>query len=308
MPLALIYLDTSIWNILAEQTPDEDSLCDHLSKRGAQMTLGLNAYYELLRTFYGTKPDKMRRGQRLFTCVRRFLRRGVRLLKTWEQLLIEEAEMAPETRSSIDPFESGEFEKAMTVGAAELSFGRLDSRLEGMVSRRDAVNSKVIEAASAEVKSQPELLSDLKEIESDDVSAFLTKASTEESGRRLLARHLRDLFVDFKRTAPKNCEQLACSLLKSEVNRTAHALVRVDMYYHWRAAKKPRFSLRNCLANDAYHVVNASYCRGFVTEDRDGQADAAKQAIPGLKPLIYRDRKVPFSGWLLKTVADGLVD
>src|ERR1700737_3915929 len=104
MTKRLIYFDTSIWNVFAEQARDAASTSSALSKRSVEVTLGLNAYFEMLKSFYGKRPDALSRGRKLFTCVYQCLVSGVRIVKTWEELLIQESRKTLDVAVSTDPF------------------------------------------------------------------------------------------------------------------------------------------------------------------------------------------------------------
>jgi len=79
MPVGLIYLDTTIWNVLSEQNPRASKVCQSLAERSLGIVLGLNAYFEMLRSFYGKRPDA---GKRLFQPLhsRRFISCSERIL------------------------------------------------------------------------------------------------------------------------------------------------------------------------------------------------------------------------------------
>jgi len=145
------------------------------------------------------------------------------------------------------------------------------------------------------------MVSDFQSVDPANLSQFLDKESRDITGRRLLAKYLSDIFPTFNMELPFAPEEFAVRLLKSTSNRVAHAIVRSDIYQNWRAARGE--TVRRCVPDDSYHVVNASYCDVFVTEDRDGQGDAAKCAIPGITVLICGNRAVPVAEWLLESLS-----
>jgi hypothetical protein len=74
--------------------------------------------------------------------------------------------------------------------------------------------------------------------------------------------------------------------------------VRSDLYLNWRCAR--RGSVRRDLPDDTYHAVNACYCEGFVTTERD-QAEHADYTNPGVAALVYLGDQ-PLLTWLLQAI------
>jgi len=77
MTTRLIYLDTTIWNVLSEQAPEGERARQLCSKLDVHFTLGLNAYFEMLKSFFGKRSNALARGKQLFTCLRSYLESGV---------------------------------------------------------------------------------------------------------------------------------------------------------------------------------------------------------------------------------------
>jgi hypothetical protein len=295
----LIYLDTTIWNILAHQSPDEEKLCSDVSCANAQITLGLAAFYELMRTYFGTKLDAHDRGRRLFTCLRKFLAQRVPLLKTWEQLLVEEAENAPESIYAISPIENEQrFVTTIKTATKEMSSGSLRPEAEKIVNERKAINRAVGDAAAINTLEQVGFTEWLRSIQADQFGSYLDRESVDEKGQELLAKYLPTVFKQFGKNLRLPPKQMASALLSDFQNRTAHALVRGDIYRSWEFARRDGVNFRPCVPDDSYHVANASCCHFFVTEDRDGQADVARYAVPNIQALLYRREQARFSEWL----------
>jgi hypothetical protein len=300
----LIYLDTNIWNVLAQQASDEEKLCRDLTLADAQITLGLNAFYEMMRTFYGTRSDAYDRGKRLFTCLRKFLAQRVPLLKTWEEMLTEEAENVSASAYSISPIEQDRnFISTIRMATKEMSSGYLRPELEQIVKKRQAVNEAVGQQAATNARSQPEMNAWLKSVQADQIMAFLDRESVGEMGRELLSKYSKTVLEQFKKKSLLRPLELASALLSSARNKTSHAVVRNDMYRGWDFANRSQSNFRSCIPDDSYHVANAGYCQFFVTEDRDGQAEAARHAVSNIRVLLYEREKANIAEWLPQTIS-----
>ncbi len=298
MTKRLIYFDTSIWNVLAEQTLDAASACKSFSEWGVEITLGLNAYFEMLKSFYGKRPDALSRGRKLFACVDQYLGSGVRFVKTWEELLIQESKKTLGIAASADLFCEEGWQGRLRSAARELASGNTYPGTRELVFKRDAEGGAVRNLASQNISRQPDMMSDLRSVNRANLGKFLDEQIQGSSGRQLLAKYLSQIFPMFNQELPTAADELAARLLESRSNRVAHAIVRSDIYQNWRAARKEFGAVRQSVPDDSYHVVNASYCDVFITEDRDGQADAASHALVDVTALVYRDRQVPLLNWL----------
>ena len=302
----LIYLDTTIWNILSIQAPEASGVHTLSDKLNVRLTLGLNAFFELLKSFYGKRPDALARGRRLFACLRAYLRNGVSVLRTWEELLVDEAARASGRLMYINLFSDEEWHRKVERGADLHLRGQLPRGLRELIQRRESVSQKVRSSATESISGQPQMLEDLQGISPQDIAAFLDSAGVGAAGQNLLQKYLTQVFELLSQPMPLTGRQLAQTLLSSASNRVAHAVVRSDIYQNWRAARSKLSPtaegvlIAKCVPDDSYHVVNACYCDVFVTEDRDGQAIAAQYVAPGLKVLVYRDRNEPILDWLVR--------
>ena len=301
----LVYLDTTIWNILSTQAPEACGVRALSDKLNVRLTLGLNAFFEMLKSFYGKRPDALARGRRLFACVGAYLQNGVSVLRTWEELLVDEAARASGRLTYINLFSDEEWHRKVEQGADLHSRGQLPRGLRELIQRRDSVSQTVRSSATESITAQPQMLEDLQGIGPQDIAAFLDSASVGTTGQNLLQKYLAQVFELLSQPMPLTGPQLAQTLLSFASNRVAHAVVRSDIYQNWRAARSKLSSttesvlIAKCIPDDSYHVVNAAYCDVFVTEDRDGQAIAAQYVAPELKVLVYRDRNEPFLEWLV---------
>src|SRR6266436_5526110 len=189
MATRLIYLDTTIWNVLSEQAPRGErarQLCESLD---VHMTLGLNAYFEMLKAFFGKRSDAAARGKRLFTCLRNYLENAVALLKTWEELLVEETRRSSSEVVEMPLFSDATWRRYFVQGAQELAKGQMRSELRQLVEKRDGQSQERRSMAEKLMQSQPEMLQDLQMVDPTEIEAFLAAASLDGSGQHLLAKH-----------------------------------------------------------------------------------------------------------------------
>jgi hypothetical protein len=298
--MRLIYVDTSVWNIIANEDLEVSAACRSLERKDWQLVLGLNAYFEMLKSFFGKRRD---RGSRLFMKLHQFLSAGTPLIRTWEELLVQESLDALRKTSRIDLFCEDSFRSQIAAQSERLASGDLRSGTKELILRRDLQSASVRDSATLSITSQPEMLADLRSIKQRDLTAFLDDRSTGPQGSSLLAKYLTDIFPMFGLPAQTAPRDLAAHLLASKSNRVAHSMARSDIYQCWRAAQKEIPGVRRCVPDDSYHVVNASYCDMFITEDRDGQADAAQYALLGCEVVLAENRETPFFEWL-----DGVLD
>jgi hypothetical protein len=297
MTKRMIYFDTTIWNVLSEQNPAAAGVCQGLAERDLEIALGWNAYFEMLRSFCGTRPDA---GKRLFACLQQFLSSGVRIIRTWEELLIQEAKNVLANAASVDLFCNANWHSQLLLAARDLSSGSLHAGTRELIVKRQGQTEGVRNSAAQHIFNQPDMVSDFQSIDLANLSQFLDRESRGISGRHLLAKYLSEISPTFNMELPSAPEELAERLLESTSNRVAHAIVRSGIYQNWRAARGK--TARRCVPDDSYHVVNASYCAVFVTEDRDGQGDDAQYAIPGITVLIYGNRAIPVAEWLQESL------
>ena len=294
----LIYFDTSIWNILAQQRSIAVPGCRSLAERGIRVTLGLNAYFEMLKSFYGKRPDAESRGRNLFACVYECLISGVHVAKTWEEVLIEEAKNTQDGARPVDTFCDEEWQTRLTSAARDLAGGKTHDGTRELMQKRDLRSEEVRNFASQSISTQPELVRDLLAIEPAALSKFLDEQVGGHKGHHLVAEYLSQIFPMFNEPLPQAADELATKLLESRSNRVAHAIVRCDIYQNWKAARRNSNTARESVPDDPYHVVNAAYCNQFITADQDGQADAAAHTLYGVRSSVYRGRHVPFFDWL----------
>lgn len=89
--------------------------------------------------------------------------------------------------------------------------------------------------------------------------------------------------------------EVAAALLRNPKYRVAHAMASADIYITWKALHSG--SLSRGIMFDCFHLVNASYCDGYITKDRP-QAEYAPIVLRSTEVQLY-DGGSPISEWLL---------
>jgi hypothetical protein len=113
------------------------------------------------------------------------------------------------------------------------------------------------------------------------------------TGTALLIRQLTTLYSGTLDTA--TAERLAAPLLANAAFRIARADVCATLYSNWRSAT--RDSIRKDLVPDLYHVLNASYCSVYATEEA-GQVEYAALLLPDTTQVAIYDGATPVDHWL----------
>ena len=92
----------------------------------------------------------------------------------------------------------------------------------------------------------------------------------------------------------KAVEQAKC-LLNVPAKRFARGVVRADLYYNWRCAK--RDSVPKDLIDDMYHVLNAVYCDVYATAEK-GQAEYAHLLLTSNTKVAVYTGAMPVDQWI----------
>lgn len=133
---------------------------------------------------------------------------------------------------------------------------------------------------------------ELKLVPESRLAAWLATEATSRGAIIMLTGHIGRNFPQV-RTA--ELLDYAAALIKNASSLISRAIVRADLYYNWRCAN--RGSNPPDLADDLYHVLNASYCEIYATDDRR-QAEYASYILPSTTKVAIYDRSVPLDAWL----------
>jgi hypothetical protein len=298
--MRVIYIDTSIWNLLCDQKADPPRLIALLSALNFRLAIGINAYVELLNSFFGKRPHRARP---LLECLNQFIEAGVPIADSWEKWLVEEADIVMGRQGVLSLFLSDREQRNVASWTKGLLHHDPPRELRDRLMKRREQTARLIVSAKESLLNQPDIVAELRSVARENLPTFLELEGCSARGHDLLARYLPHVFATIQKPLLVSPVLLASALLSRKTNKAAFGIVRSDIFRNWRAAQCDEINFRACVPEDSYHVANASYFDVFVTEDTDGQADAAMYAVPGIRVLIYCNRAFPISEWLIESLA-----
>jgi len=291
----LVYADTSIWNELCDQSINTRVLKSELEARCARMVLGMNVFYEIVKTFGNSETAAVRRGSDLFLYLKLWIQEDLLVVRQTPEILVEEALHSDgqlrSVRAVLDP---GELQR-LAFEISMLASGNVGPQAEQFIQARKATAKQVRIDMSAHLESRPELKSNLRGITLSALGDWLDREARSPRAINMLSGHLIHVLPNL---ALSEANRIAGNLLASREYPLSTALVRNGIYLNWRLAN--RGSLRSDVPDDAYHVVNASYCHSFVTTEKD-QGDQVRLSMPSLRVSVY-DRSVALGTWLADIV------
>lgn len=182
---------------------------------------------------------------------------------------------------------------ALVAEVAKLAEGIVDNRARAFVSNR-AGSAKTLRAnQKALFSSRPDMRKVLLAVPKKGLAAWLNEQMSGDTGATLLAGHLIDVYRSTDRDAAHSTAQ---GLLEHAASRIAKAIVRADLFSTWRCARQG--SSPRDLADDLYHVLNASYCDVYATAEAGQMEYASLIMSQWTRPAIY-DVSTPLADWLL---------
>jgi hypothetical protein len=291
----LVYAETSIWNELCNQATDPRILSSILSRQGEQLVLGMNVFFEMAKTFGLTGEESLKRASQLFSYLKGWMDDDFPIVRQTPEILAEEAMHSQGDSISVRVFLGTYERRSLTEEIGRLASGNFDSPRQGFIASRKAIAKRARDEMRADFRAKPDVQSRLRKIPVARLDGWLTEEARSERGMTFLAGHLAGVLPE---NMFPNLDVIAGDLLASGEYRVSHALVRNGIYLNWRLAH--RGSVPTSSFDDAYHVVNASYCSKFLTTDRD-QAEQASHSLPGVR-VHYYDEKKPLQAWLSDNV------
>jgi len=278
-----IYLDTNLWNELCDQNVEAQHVLEPLSARNGNLILSYQVVYELARCF---------------TTLNRFVQRNIRCVTEITEVLA--AEMwgvrlgkPPEIFLNSEAFDT----LRSNVGA--LAGGDFDERAKTFVEERAALARHIRSSQAEQLTRRPDVRERLKLISDKQLPAWLAAETRSSQGVALLVEHIRRQFSD---APPRDAYEWAVGLLTSGGCNLSKALVRADLYYNWRCAR--RGSNPKDLYDDIYHVLNAIYCDIYTTKEQGHAKYAGLLLTTSTKVAIY-EGQTPLADWLLALAEDG---
>jgi hypothetical protein len=291
MTAHLVYAETSIWNELCNQAMDPHRVATRFASRGEQLTLGLNVFFELVKTFGKREEGAANRGSLLFSYLKRWMHDDFPIVRQTPEILAEEAMHSLDRSKRTRLFVEGVEHRSWMEEIAHLANGGFASPRDEFIKTRKATVRRSRDEMRNDFRAMPEVKSKLKKIRIEQLKDWLTEEVRSERGVNFLA-------VQLGRVLPEEqfpiLLEIAESLLASDKYRVSHALVRNGIYLNWRLAH--RGSIATSSFDDAYHVVNASYCGKFLTTDGD-QAEQALHSLAGVQ-VGYCEPGRSLEAWL----------
>jgi len=281
-----LYPDTSIWNCLCDQDADPNALSSALANRGIGLVIGFNVLYEMAKPFFTGTNEATERGRQLLTYLNHYLALGVPIVKENWALLIEEAlDVTGHTPMKSCFRDNSQYE--MTVHEIDkLLRGEITPEVVEFFAGRKSLVRTSRTAMKNRLDDRPEVKAIFAKTSDEDLSHFLSTATTGMAGQFMLLGHLR---MEFPKDSPDDLAAVSALLLRSPKYRLSHALTRTDLYLNWRWAR--RGSIRADSPDDAFHIVSAAYCDIFATREAD-QADIAHHAIEGIQTLVVNEDEI----------------
>lgn len=265
------------------------TLVSRLDRSGASLALGGQTIYELGRTFH----TSVERGRELFGYVKIYVDAGIVGAYDNEVLLKAEVDTLYGNGESVVAYYSPADYAALVAEVAKLAEGTVDDRAQAFMSNRVASAKALRANRKALFEHRPDMRKLLLAVPKNDLAAWLNEQMLGEAGATILAGHLIDAY---KSTDWEAAHSTARGLLEHSASRIAKAIVRADLFSAWRCAR--RGTSPRDLADDLYHVLNASYCDVYATAET-GQMEYAPLILTHwTRPEIY-DGSTALADWLL---------
>jgi hypothetical protein len=291
MTMQLVYAETSVWNELCNQAIDPHRLASRLAKRGEKLVLGINVLFELLKTFGMSEESAASRGAELFSYLNASMHDEFPITRQTPEILVEEAMHSVDRSRGTRVLVEGVEYRFWRGEIARLAKGGFRSPREGFIEVRKATAKQSRDEMRKEFSAMPEVKFSLRKITIDRLKDWLIGEVRSERGVNSLAIHLAAVLPG---ESLPDLREIAKSLLGSTEYRVSHALVRNDIYLNWRLAHRGSVALSSY--DDAYHVVNASYCGKFLTTDKE-QVEQVEHSLSGVQVGFCEPGK-PFDVWL----------
>jgi hypothetical protein len=273
--LNYVYLDTVIWNLLCNSSINPQSLRSKLNGNGLEVVFSPHVFYELAKSFVGTRQVSRENAPLLLQRFRSFVVAGFPCIQQTPHLLRQEARVANNEQEAVSIFETRENRAFLLKEADKLSDGIFDEPADGFVSYR----KRQVQAFRQE--SREKKYEDRKGLTALPLEQFIRRNWNRYS-RQILKSHLNDVI---SATFESHLTWVAKRLLLSKSYRVSHAMVRSDLFLTQHRARTG--SLARDLLDDCYHVVNAAYCDIYGTCE-SAQLKYVPIVLPQVKFALYK--------------------
>jgi hypothetical protein len=284
-----VYLETNLWNALCDHPVDADTLVASLGSRGINLVFSYHCVTEMAKTFqgFGAAAD---RGRQLFSCLRRFVDAGARCAQQNMKLIPAEL-TALTSRTEVELFISANEHTQLKAAIGKLANGIFDETANRFIGEQIEFAKRTREGQISHLQLRPEMKQKLVAVSPNVFPTWLDEQVLSLDGQKILTSHIMRIYPD---APPSAAFGYARALLANPRFRFARGVVRADLYYNWRCAH--RGSNRPDLIDDMFHVLNATYCDIYVTQEKNQIEYAGLLLSPDTRVEIYDG--TPVNLWL----------
>lgn len=293
MNRSLIYLDTNIWNRLADQNINPQRLLAGLGSKSANLALSGQTIYELSKTFIGTGPTARVRAQGLFRYVKHYVEEEIPCAHDNMEQLHGEVNALNTGASEVVAFYGPREYGLLKAEVEKLSQGICDKRAEEFIAGRRQFAQSARSGQQSHIQAKQNIRDRLKAVTEGELRAWLDREMLSDIGAAILADHLLRMYKGLR---PETAIMNALALLQIPPSRIAKGIVRADLYFNWRCAN--RGSNPKDLVDDLYHVLNSSYCCFYATAEPK-QAQYASLILSQWTRVAVYDDHTAIDAWLL---------
>jgi hypothetical protein len=289
--MQILYAETSLWNELCDQAIDAKTVAEALARQGAQLALGMNVFFEMVKTFGSSAQQARDRAHHLFSYLKTWVRDDFPATRQTPEILADEVWHSLGDAWEVRAFLDGRELRSLIEEIARLADGIFSPSRQEFVNERRATAKRLRQEMIDDLRKKPEVVTRLKQIAPERLEDWMVEEIRSERGASLLMGHLAQVLP---KEMFSHLNGIAARLLASDQYKVSHALVRNGVYLNWRIAH--RGSVPTSSFDDAYHVVNASYCDKVLTTDSD-QAEQVSRSLVGVRVGVY-DYGRPLKTWL----------
>lgn len=279
-----------------DQKVSPQRLLGDLASKDANIALSGQTIYELARTFLSSAPNASARAQDLFRYLKNYVDTGIPCAHDNMRVLRGEVDAMHTGASGVVAFYGPTEYAGLRSEVEKLSQGIFDKLAEEFIAGREQFSQSTRSEQKTHFKGKEHIKDQIKAVSDDQLQAWLDKEMLTDSGSAILASHLLRMYDGL---SAETALLAAHALLHIPAARIAKGIVRADLYFNWRCAK--RGSTPSDLADDLYHVLNASYCAVYATAEPRQAEYASLLLSPWTKLAIYNDH-MPVDEWLLGLV------
>lgn len=288
-----IYLDTNLWNCLADQNIAPRDLVPALRHRNTRLVISTHVIYEVTKTFRSARQTAEKRGMELSAYLARCLDAGLACAKDNMEILAAEMWALQLRTQEVNAFLSGKDLALVRKELGRLSKGDVTKHAKTFISERSAMAERTRLEQAQHLQNHSQTKELLKRIPDGKVKSWLHGQLQAPVAVRLLTDHIMRRFPE---ATNAEAAEYATALLKTSTGRIAAGLVRADLYYNWRCAHR-EFNPRD-LIDDIYHVLNSTYCDVYATAEQK-QSEYAALLVTGGTAIAIHDGKSALDRWLL---------